>query len=125
VIKTLIGWGPAAFWAVVLFFLSETQPDSDSAWLAINDKVIHLGLYLVLGGTLSWGEWKASWNFPVLLLLLGGAYGVLDEWHQSFVPGRDPSLGDVLADTAGVILGFFIIRLYLQAHDSGPKAESN
>jgi VanZ family protein len=125
VIQTLIGWGPAAFWAVVLFFLSETQPDSDLAWLAINDKVIHLGLYFVLGGTLSWGGWKASWNFPVLLLLLGVAYGVLDEWHQSFVPGRDPSLGDVLADTAGVILGFFIIRLYLQAHDSGPKAESN
>ena len=123
--QPLIAWGPAAFWAVVLFMLSETQPDPDSVWLAINDKVIHLGLYFVLGGALSWGGWKARWNSPILLLFLGGAYGVLDEWHQSFVPGRDPSLGDVLADAAGVILGFFLIRLYLQARTSGPKSESN
>lgn len=124
-IQALIAWGPAAFWAAGLFLLSEAQPDSDTVWLAINDKVIHLGLYFVLGGALSWGEWKVGRSLPLLLLFLGVAYGALDEWHQSFVPGRDPALGDFAADAAGVILGFFFLRLYLRARRSAPNTETN
>jgi hypothetical protein len=33
------------------------------------------------------------------------AYGALDEIHQSFVPGRDPSGTDLLLDAAGGLLG--------------------
>lgn len=33
------------------------------------------------------------------------AYAVLDELHQSFVPGRDPSLVDGLVDASGGLLG--------------------
>ncbi len=32
-------------------------------------------------------------------------YALLDEFHQSFVPGRDPSLVDGLVDTSGGLLG--------------------
>ena len=112
----LKAWGPAAFWAAVLFLLSEAQPGTGSLWLPVNDKVAHLGMYLVLGGTLAWGERTVSRKLPLLLLTLGTAYGALDEWHQSFVPGRDPSGWDFLADAIGVILGFFLLRLYFQAH---------
>jgi VanZ family protein len=115
-VQTLLkAWGPAAFWAAVLFLLSEAQPDSTSMWLSVNDKVAHLGLYTIMGAALAWGERCVGRKLPFLLILLGVSYGALDEWHQSFVPGRTPSLGDVLADTAGVILGFFLLRLYFQA----------
>jgi VanZ family protein len=115
VVKALKTWGPAATWAAVLFLLSEARPDPEAAWMSVNDKVVHLGLYTILGATLAWGEHWVARRLPLLLLFLGGTYGALDEWHQSFVPGRDPSYGDVLADTAGVILGFFLLRLYFQA----------
>ncbi len=107
-----MAWGPAAFWAMVLFLLSEIQPDPESSWLVIHDKVAHVGLYAVLGATLAWGRRAGGRSLPPSLLILAGmAYGVLDEWHQSFVPGRDPSSGDVLADGAGVFLGFTLLHL--------------
>jgi VanZ family protein len=39
------------------------------------------------------------------VLFLGGLYGVSDEWHQSFVPLRESSIFDWMADTAGVAAG--------------------
>ena len=120
-IQALKAWGPAAFWAAVLFLSSESQPGPDSVWLSFNDKILHLGIYSVLGAALAWGEDRIRRRMPLFLLFLGAIYGVLDEWHQSFVPGRDASAGDVLADIAGVILGFFLLRLYFRARGSGPK----
>ena len=80
-IQTLIGWEPAAFWVVVLLFLSEAQPDSDAAWLAINDKVIHLGLYLVLGGTLSWVGRTGSWMSGTRVLCRAGTHLWETSWR--------------------------------------------
>jgi hypothetical protein len=36
----------------------------------------------------------------VTALVFGPAWGLLDEFHQSFVPGRDASLKDAAVDTA-------------------------
>ena len=33
---------------------------------------------------------------------LAALYGAVDEWHQSFVPGREPSVFDVVTDAVGV-----------------------
>lgn len=44
---------------------------------------------------------------PALLALawMGAtAYGVTDEWHQWFVPGRTPDLRDIVADGSGAAL---------------------
>jgi VanZ family protein len=69
--------------------------------------VAHLGLYGVLGGTLAWGRDAARRRVPhVLLVLIGLLYGASDEWHQSFVPGRTPSAGDLAADGIGVLAGY-------------------
>jgi VanZ family protein len=35
-------------------------------------------------------------------------YAVSDEFHQSFTPGREPKLRDVLIDTAGSFLGMYL-----------------
>ncbi len=41
----------------------------------------------------------------VALLTIGVLAGALDELHQSIVPGRDPSVGDIVADGLGVLVG--------------------
>jgi len=48
----------------------------------------------------------------VLLLLIGVGYGALDEWHQSFVPGRDVSVADWGADIAGMIIGLLLFSRF-------------
>lgn len=45
------------------------------------------------------------------VLLAACAFGAFDEWHQSFVPGRDASLGDWAADTLGAMAGLTAMAL--------------
>jgi len=51
-----------------------------------------------LGAPLSW--WRAAGAVAITT-----AYGCSDEWHQSFVPGRDADLRDVWADAVGAVAG--------------------
>ena len=41
----------------------------------------------------------------------GVCYALFDEWHQSFVPGRDSSLKDVGFDTLGVSCALILFYL--------------
>lgn len=48
-----------------------------------------------------------------LTILSGFVYALSDEIHQSFTPGRDPRITDVLIDTSGVITGVIIYIVIL------------
>ncbi len=50
----------------------------------------------------SWGNRLWLWLIPVIVVAV---YGGLDEFHQSFTPGRSCSVFDWLADVAGASLG--------------------
>ena len=73
------------------------------------DKLFHmiefggLGLALVVNADL-FG--KKSKKFR--MIYTGVAWALLDELHQSFVPGRDCSLQDVFADVAGLLIGVLL-----------------
>lgn len=43
-------------------------------------------------------------RFAIAVLLVS-VYGATDEFHQSFVPGRSPSVLDWWSDTAGAVVG--------------------
>jgi VanZ family protein len=103
-------WGPAAFWAAVLFLLSAWPDPRGPDWLVLNDKVVHVALFTVLGGALGLGRLWSGIEVPHLLVLAVGAlYGATDEWHQALVPRRTPSWGDWYADILGVMLGYALI----------------
>ena len=40
------------------------------------------------------------------LVAVGILYGMSDEWHQMYVPGRSPDHMDLLADALGVAFGY-------------------
>ena len=109
----VFGWGPAALWATVLFFLSELQW-SGGALPTGSDKLVHGTLYLILGLSLAWGRRSTGSSVPwVVILLIGVGYGAFDEWHQTFVPGRGAAFGDWVADSAGVALGLVLFSISL------------
>ena len=115
--RALIAWGPGAIWVVVLFFLSEIESTSAMSWIFVDDKIVHFLLYSVLGATLAWGWARMGRRVPPWAVVsVGVVYGLLDEWHQSFVPGRSPSLGDALADLAGTVAGFALVAGLLWWH---------
>ncbi|MCD6589312.1 MAG: VanZ family protein [Candidatus Fermentibacteraceae bacterium] len=78
------------------------------------DKLFHmiefggLGLALVLNRDIFGTERPRTF-----MLVSGAIWAVLDELHQSFVPGRDSSLQDVAADAAGLVIAVLIFfRLF-------------
>lgn len=87
------------------------------------DKVAHFGEYsvlaLVLAGSL---RRQAAGRLPLALLIaaavtFGAAYGASDEFHQRFVPGRDPDVHDWLADLTGSLAGAMASAALLRAGD--------
>ncbi len=79
--------------------------------LRMSDKLMHGSLYTVLGFTLAWARVKGSRMSHGALIVLGVFLGLMDEYHQSFVPGRSPSTGDVIADAIGVGIGYALFML--------------
>jgi VanZ family protein len=50
-----------------------------------------------------------TWQRVFLLTALVTAYGITDEFHQLFVPGRFASGWDILADSAGGFLAALLL----------------
>jgi VanZ family protein len=91
------------------------------------DKVEHFLAYAVLAATaglwISSGAWRQrGWGCLFLIAGIAAAYGVIDEVHQSFVPGRYCSPWDWLADVLGSFAGAALIRAF--ANGLQPDAAS-
>ncbi len=104
---------PALAWAAVIFYASH-QSRLPVALPPIPqvDKVIHAGIYALLAGLLArsllalgLSARRALW----VAVLVASVYGASDEWHQSFVPGRDPDPRDWAADTGGAAVGAALV----------------
>src|SRR5205085_9706524 len=97
---------PPILQAIVLFVLS-AQPKLPET--PGGDKVAHLIAYFVLGflaaRALGWTTALSGIALAAAAFVIAALYGVSDEFHQSFVPGRDSSAADVLADAAGALIG--------------------
>ena len=75
--------------------------------LPISDKVAHVCLYAVLGVALGYAWSRAPRLMAhTLLIAIGALYGVTDEVHQMYVPGRMADVRDWFADVAGLSLGY-------------------
>lgn len=76
-------------------------------WLAVPDELAHATVYAVLGVTLAWARLRSHPTVGHLPFMgLGWLYGLSDEWHQSFVVGRDAAVGDWVSDVVGVAIGY-------------------
>lgn len=74
----------------------------------------HFVFYSVLGYCIAIAllRHKNSRVNVAVAVIIGVAFGVSDEVHQMFVPGRYPTVSDVVADTFGVAFGlYFFLRV--------------
>ncbi len=72
------------------------------------DKIIHLMLFAMCAilALKAWHTTLKTWSIILLLLVFAG----FTEIVQYLVPGRSMSLGDMLADTLGILVGALIFR---------------
>lgn len=71
------------------------------------DKVVHFSVYALLGTLVC--RLAPGWRGAGFSLLIVSGFGFTDEWHQSFVPGRQAEFADWVADTLGALVA---ISLY-------------
>jgi len=94
----------------IIFYLSRQPYDfAELPPLLGVDKLLHIIAYSSLAGTFLYGlqPFIHSSNrsvIAVVIVLFCIIYGISDEFHQSFIPGRFPSIWDVLADGLGALL---------------------
>jgi VanZ family protein len=94
--------GPVVVWAGLIFALSSIPHLGTGlgVWDVVLRKLAHAAEYAILGGLLL----RAS-RSPSVAVLVGSAYAVTDEVHQTFVRARHGSPVDWLIDTSGVLIG--------------------
>lgn len=103
-------WLAVVLWAGLIFFLSH-QPELKSAlperWDFFLAKSAHFLEYAILTFLLiqALQEHKLTKKKVLILaVILAMSYAFSDEYHQSFILGRNASLRDVLIDSSGVLL---------------------
>jgi len=53
------------------------------------------------------GTKRISIKHILIILIISIGYALLDEFHQSFIPGRDAGLQDIITDVTGIVVGIF------------------
>jgi len=96
--------------AVIFWFSSQpnTKLPDFNLWDKVIKKAGHVTGYALLGVSYWYGlglKKEKRWLAWLLVLL----YACTDEYHQSFVLGRHPSVWDVLIfDNAGALIGIWL-----------------
>jgi VanZ family protein len=106
VTRVVSAWLPVVAWAVLIFGLSSI-PDLGTGlggWDLALRKIAHAAEYAVLGALLF-----RALGRELTAVAIGIAYAVTDEVHQTFVPGRQGAVLDVVVDAVGVLVGVYVL----------------
>lgn len=107
-------WLPVVAYASLIFYLSSLpHPEEDLPkflFEKIGDKLLHLIEYAMLA-ILCYRAFRRAagprmaQQAVMFAILAASFYGMTDEVHQAFVPLRESSWLDWIADTAGAVIG--------------------
>lgn len=107
---------PVLIWAGLIFFVSSVPGNTIPRVLSQQDIILHAIVYAVFGWFVirAFKKYYPGPNhlkYILVTVIISFIYAMGDEFHQKFIPYRDPSLVDVLSDTLGAIIGslFFLV----------------
>lgn len=106
----VLSWSLLAAYCLLIFVQSSFPSPDMGPDLPGQDKLIHLAAYAVMGvlACRAFATLPCLQGAVVLFIaafIFALVFGLSDEWHQSFVPGRMAEGWDFLADAAGALLG--------------------
>jgi len=134
----MLMWVGTVLWMAVIFGLSsQVATTSNNVSHSVSEKVVqavktvvppvnitadsinhlvrkyaHFIAYAILG------IWLSLTMIPKSRVIsIGVIYAISDELHQMFVPGRGPSVKDVLIDSSGVIMGLCVYGILRKVYD--------
>ena len=105
-----------------IFYVSSIPGSTSGAGFPLIPVIYHLSVFFLFSFFLFFsikGKKEIKFGYAISALLISLIYAILDEFHQSFVPLRSPSSGDILTDLAGIsfsiLISIFISRKSTQA----------
>ena len=114
--RILLFYLPPLLCMGTIFYLSSCSwvPIPLPVWMIVRDKVAHAIMYGLLCylwiRAFRMGEDRSlSSNLFIVAVSITVAYGITDEYHQSFVPGRTATAGDALADSIGALVSGVVL----------------
>lgn len=119
----ILRWLPSVCCMAIIFALSSQSGGELDTWLPWFQKLfpglqsfnpVHYLAYFALALTFAFGFGFRRMNVwrCLLVVLLCAAYGVTDEWHQSYVPRRSPDVNDLLHDSIGAACAALLVWLW-------------
>jgi VanZ family protein len=121
---------PALIWSVVILAFTSipdlTPPSLGFTW---QDKFEHFTAYAIFGGAITYANIRSNKHWILLgAVVFCSLFGILDEIHQHWIPGRSTDPYDWIADTAGALLGGYVILImrkiwlgWLKAKTAAPE----
>ena len=110
---------PLGLYWLLIFILTSIPGNHIPTIFGVSDKIKHFGAYFVLAILLNFTLYiqnrfpllsKKSMLFTFLITLF---YGLFDEVHQIFIPGRAFDWWDLVADIIGSVLGILLVKFII------------
>ena len=113
-----VSWGVTILLALTIFYVSSMTFESSagSQSFGLKATLYHIIIFFIFSFFLSISLTKGK-NKKFILLAIGISilYGLSDEFHQSFVPGRVSSLSDVFLDSVGILFAIVIYFISIES----------
>ncbi len=118
-LRLTLAWLPALLYMLLIWWLSSQQVTLPLESIPWRDKGVHFAEYAVLGACFAHAvaiTWPGrGFRGALSAWLFACAFGLLDELHQAFVPGRSADIVDLGADALGAVVAVSIVWA-LRAH---------
>ncbi|MFH1478631.1 MAG: VanZ family protein [Candidatus Omnitrophota bacterium] len=110
-------WAPLYMYAGLIFYLSSLTKVLPEVDIPSFDKVLHIVEYAIFSilALRAFRNSKREFvlkNLKLVAITISILYGMSDEFHQSFVPGRQCSIWDMLFDGIGSTIGVIFYGKY-------------
>jgi VanZ family protein len=110
-------WTITTIVALFIFYFSSLKfaPIQNQAINNLRSIIYHIGIFLVFSFFLLVSSIKRKRKDLLFLVVsITILYGILDEVHQIYVPGRSFALGDMLLDSLGILISltFYLFLIY-------------
>jgi hypothetical protein len=96
-------------------FVLGARPFAVGLFPAPSDKLAHAVVFALLAVAIGLASGLRGWKMAALAVAGAVLVGGLDEWHQSYLPGREAGLDDLVADAVGGALGVALLLLSFPA----------
>lgn len=112
IVERMARWLPLLLWMGLIFYFSN-QPKGSLPEFGGWDLLVKKGAHMAAYGLLALLARFAGLS-PIASLLLAGGYAISDEFHQTFIRGRNGTAVDVVIDTLGALLALWSAPLLWQ-----------